>query len=141
MTLDVVNNSKYRKPIRLKSKGLLAIQFNYREGLIVRKQSIRFATQSVELAFFGILLLKFYFHGRETVQTSLEELRELRKSLQENRMQHEALLTQARILREHCHEVQRRCRITSREMASIIAESNPQIRCFHASSADHSAPL
>lgn len=57
------------------------------------------------------------------MQVSLEEIRQLRQTLNENRAHHEALLTQARILREHCQEIRQICRQASREMAVMVSQA------------------
>ena len=52
---------------------------------------------------------------------SIEEIRQLRETLKVNRMEHENLVTKAKILREHCQEIKEMCDQTSKEMQAIIS--------------------
>lgn len=54
------------------------------------------------------------------MQVTIHEIRQLRKTLDQNRMEHEALVTQARILREHCQEMRNLCAQASNEVLSIF---------------------
>ncbi len=57
------------------------------------------------------------------MQVTVEEIRKLRATLNENRIEHEALVTQARILREHCQEIRQLCRQTSSKMVAMVQPS------------------
>ncbi len=54
------------------------------------------------------------------MQITVEEIRKLRETLNENRIEHEALVTQARILREHCQEIRQLCSQTSSKMVAMV---------------------
>lgn len=51
------------------------------------------------------------------MKVTLDEIRELRKRLNENRIKNEALVTQARLIREHCREIRELCRNSSYHFA------------------------
>ncbi|MDB2687044.1 hypothetical protein N9Y42_07500 [Mariniblastus sp.] len=51
---------------------------------------------------------------------TIEEIRQLRDTLDVNRMEHEVLVTKARMLREHCEEIREICSQTSKEILGVI---------------------
>lgn len=54
------------------------------------------------------------------MQVTIHEIRQLRQTLDQNRIEHEALVTQARILREHCQEIRQLCGQASNEVLAIF---------------------
>lgn len=54
------------------------------------------------------------------MQVTIQEIRKLREILDANRIEHEALVTQTKILREHCQEVRELCRNTSSQMSLVL---------------------
>jgi hypothetical protein len=61
------------------------------------------------------------------LKVTIDEIRKLRKSLDENRIEHEALVTQARILREHCQEIRQQCRQATISMYSMVQQPDTKI--------------
>ena len=60
------------------------------------------------------------------MKVTFDEIRKLREILDENRIEHEALAAQARILREHCRAVRQRCVLTKTPVHNGATEFTQQ---------------